>query len=243
VSDSLLYLPLYGLLLAIGLWVLISWAGARSVNALENIRLERLPEAAARPILAEMLSHDFVDPEWLDEHSYEPLGVFRHGMIHLAVWQRRHERTYLAIYLAANRRRLADVETMFDDGGGLQTGSTSETHVVPPRPNHWKQSFSVKQLMELHQHHEEGLAFLKNAIGQRPGQREKPVEDEIIESSRATCHFVRSIPLWPLRMPYWYFVRRHRLHGMGVRQQFEILQPERVLASERRQEFPRGSKR
>jgi len=242
VSDSLLYLPLSGLLIGIALWILISWAGARSVNALENIRLERLQEAKARPILAEMLSHDFVDPKWLDEHYYEPLGVFRQGIIYMAVWQRGHERTYLAIYLAANRRRLADVETMFDDDGGLQTGSTSETHVVPPRPNHWKQSFSVKQLTELHQHHEEGLAFLQDTIGARPGQQEIPVEEEIIEGSRATCHFVRSIPLWPLRMPYWYFVRRHRLHGIGVRQQFESRRPERALASERGQELLRRAK-
>lgn len=228
--ELLVSSPLYVLLFGIAFWFVLALAGAKSLLAMERIEPRRVQESEARSILADLLSQGFVEPQWLDEHSYEPIGVFQHGLTHLAVWQRNHERTYLGIYLAPRGKRLADIETIFEHGGGLVTCTSSEVQLLPSPPGHWKQSFSVHCVAGLHRHHEEGLQFLTEVTGARPSRERIAVEDEIISTTREKCRFARSFPLWFLRIPYWYFIRCPRMHGKSIRQQHKSQDPALLTA-------------
>ena len=83
------------------------------------------------------------------------------------------------------------------------------------------QSFSGISLDEQLARHIEMQEYLSSAGGARLSQLVKPFEEIFIESIDKQVEFVRSIPLWPLRGAYWFFIRRRLWHNKSVLQQHQ----------------------
>jgi hypothetical protein len=207
-----------------GIWLVISMSGALPLLMLSRVDLEELPAEEAREWLTKVFSRGFVEPQWLAEQGFEPLSVYKvTSQIadpHMVVWQRDRDRTYLCAYLLLGHAGPTDIVTEFEDGG-LTTGASKDGLLVPPRPGHWMQAFSVANVKEQWRHHEEGLKFLQEATGQTASRREVNFPSAFVDAIRAQVAYVRSLPLWFLRIPYWYVVRRYGLFGKPVRKQFE----------------------
>jgi hypothetical protein len=113
----------------------------------------------------------------------------------------------------------ADFVTSFDEGG-LTTGTTRDGLLVPSRPGHWMQAFNVANAVEQWMYQAKGLRFLNETLGKTPSTYPIPFHDEFVDAVRGQVAHVRSMPLWFLRIPYWYVARRHGLFGKTVEQQY-----------------------
>jgi hypothetical protein len=47
------------------------------------------------------------------------------------------------------------------------------------------------------------------------------IEEAIVESTQQQMEYVRSLPLWPLRGTYWFFVRRNILANKSIEDQHQ----------------------
>lgn len=223
--HSLLQFPFLLPFIFVIIWLRLCWSGARSLLATEKAAVTRLSEAESRAILTELLSQDIADPEWLKDAAFQPVGVFRQSLrpneVVMVVWQRKPERTYLTFYRILGQFRVMDIETMFDGDGGLATLNVPDGHIFPAQCGYWKQCFQISNLSELCRLHDEGLDFLAQRTSAQPSKATIKIEDEIKNGVEKKCAFVRSIPFWFLRIPYWYFLRRRRLFGKSVREQYQ----------------------
>jgi hypothetical protein len=212
------------LLAVAAIWLLISAAGAMPLFMLAKVELTRLDGDAARPWLQKVMRLGIVEPQWLVGAGFEPRGVYRAagqiGDPHFVVWQRAGEQSYICVYIVMQNRVEIDLITMFFSGG-LTTGTTKDGLTIPGRPCHWMQAFPIRSASELWQRHDDALAYLRQTAGVLPGTQPIEFADEFVTNVRAHVAYVRTIPLWFLRIPYWYFVRRTRLFGRSLREQLE----------------------
>ncbi len=215
--------------LGAGLWIVFALGIAGLLRVMEGAGVNRLDGLEARSALENIVNHGFADQPWLNSHEFDPLGVFRISNFDMAVWQRKGERTYLSFYNVFPGRRMVDVDSILDDGCRLITGNSWNIHALPMRPGVWMQSIAVKDIAELCRYHDMGVWFLTQSTGARPSRGDMAIEEEIIHSTKSQCAYVKSLPMWLLRLPYWYFVRRFRLSGKTVREQYEC---QRSLAFE-----------
>jgi hypothetical protein len=222
--DYAVQVAIYALLAVAALWIVISAAGALPLLMLAKVNMVKLEADAARPWLQKVIRLGVVEPQWLSDQRFEPRGVYQApgqvGDPHFVVWQRAGERSYICVYIVMKNRVEIDLITMFDNGG-LTTGTTKDGLTIPGRPGHWMQAFPVRVVDQLWKYHEDALAFLKQTTGQRPSTQAIDFADEFMTSVRGHVAYVRTIPLWFLRIPYWYFVRRTRLNRQTVQQQYE----------------------
>ncbi|MCI0335198.1 MAG: hypothetical protein L0228_18470 [Planctomycetes bacterium] len=206
------------------LWLIISASGALPLLMLSKVKLNKLSDEQARVSLDKVFASGFVRAQWLNALRFQPVGVYavpnQIAAPQLVVWKLGNERTYLCIYLLAGKPGSADILTNFDEGG-VTTGTKSDALLVPPRPNRWVQAFTVSDVGEQWTHHKEALEFMQKATGQRPSIEEIEFDQEFVGSVRAHIAYVRSLPLWFLRIPYWYVARRFGLFGKTVAQQYE----------------------
>jgi hypothetical protein len=211
------------LLFVAAIWAIISAAGALPIIMLAKMDLKLVDDDKARRLLRLVLTHKNMTPNWIGTHGFSPLGVFEItgtiGSPYVVAWQRAREKTYLCIYVIQQQTKGIDFVTVFEHGG-LTTANTKDTHAAPPRPDRWVQSFQC-DIARQWEHHAAALDFLKQAIGATPSRQETDFRDAFVGNVRAHAKYVRSLPLWFLRMPYWYFVRRNLRHNKPVREQFE----------------------
>jgi hypothetical protein len=203
-----------------GFLVLSTVAGALPLAMMSHATLVRLNDDSARQFLRRVLSAKIVTPQWLLDKGFEPMGVFQlslQGLV-MVVWQLRGERTFLAAYVIQSRV-IPSFITEFEQGS-LTTGISRDGLMVPPRPAHWLQAFRSSNIEDQWSHHLDALEFLRGATSQTP--KREPIADfaaYVLDWVRAHAAYTRSKPLWFLRIPYWYFVRRSSLYGKSVREQ------------------------
>ncbi|HID75814.1 MAG TPA: hypothetical protein EYP56_07435 [Planctomycetaceae bacterium] len=207
------------------LWILISVIGSLVVFTFSRVKLEPFEDDdEARGCLRTMLGRGMVDGQWLHSHNFHRVGVYRVrnllGSPALAAWQREGEATYLCLYLIAGPRVEMDVVTVFDDRG-LTTGTTKDGQLLPARPGSWVQTFSVSTAEELWNHHVAGLEYIFETTGLRPGEPKRSLEEDFVRAIVGQGEYIRSLPLWPLRIPIWYFLRRNVRHNKTIRQLME----------------------
>jgi len=222
--DTPLSIVVYGLLALGAMWLFISFAGALPIFKLANVEIEKLDPPEARPWLQKVITSGMVDSQWLGEMNFKPLGVYRlpkqMGNPHFVVWQVPGERSYICAYVVMQNRVEIDLKTVFDEGG-LTTGTTKDGLTLPGRPRQWMQAFPIRNVAALWKEHIDAVVFLRDNIGQRPSKQAISFEEEFISSVRGHTAYLRTIPFWFLRIPYWYFVRRPRLFNRTIREQYE----------------------
>jgi len=214
----------YVLAAPVAICLLISVVLFMQVRMLRRAKLERLPpEKVLKDRRREPIepTHAFTEPNGFEFQGYFALtGV--NGLI--AAWQRADRPTFFCHYVltAGNQLRTSfDFVTLFADEIGLTTGSNRDGHLMPRRPTSFLQTFSDRELEGLWAAHLETEEYLMDHGGARLVAMETSFEEAFESSIRRSAEYVGSLPLWPLRGTYWYFVRRYAWHGLTVRQQRE----------------------
>jgi hypothetical protein len=200
------------------LWVLPIVCGIITMRSLVKAELELLPPDEARDCVASTLACGIVDPQWLSSCQFEPLGAYRvtHAVLQprLVAWRRADERTYLCVHIVGERRAMEFVSILGDQS--LTTGNSKDEQMTPGPPRHWKQTFSVSHASQLWIHHDSALQWLIQRTGMKPDDRGTSLEEDFRKSISEESAYIRSLPLWPLRIPYWYLVVRHRRHNKSI---------------------------
>lgn len=216
--DSLYSIAGCSLAVFAGIWVLVAVAGSLPVVSLSRAHLEPLKSREAEDTLARIMVDGVVDADWTATNGFEPAGVFRvnnmAGSPLVVAWARRGERTYLCAYVVANNPPIVDFVTVLDEGG-LTTGKSKDGQLLPSSPGSFMQTFTATTAV-LWRHHQTGLRVLAAKRGVVPLTGDGFLEEDFSEAMSRQGDYVRALLLWPLRIPYWFFVRRHLRHGKPV---------------------------
>lgn len=193
-------------------------AGTASIKAIRRGTLRRLPDESAQP-LAEQAGAS-VSVDWLDEQGFDFVGAFKLDGAGtaplLVVWKHVASRIYLVVYILPNGTQFIDIVSVLDEDTGVTTSTTKDGHLMPGRQGTYKQSFSGLSVPQLWQRHLEAEQYVASQHGLKPGDTERPFEEELMTAVHKQIDYVTSLPLWPLRIPWWYFVRRNVRHNRPI---------------------------
>ncbi len=203
------------------LWGLIAVAGAAPVFSFENIRLSDVSNEEGRGILTSVYACTSVlDSDELREKGFVPLGVYRAegltGQPNIVAWERTGEATWLCGYLLPDRSCQLDLVSLLA-GSMLTTGTTKDGQMFPTSAGGYVQTFDIESFVEFLDHHQKGLAWLSSSHGLVP-DRSTDFADAFEDSISKQGRFIRSLPLWIVRIPWWYFTRRDARHNRSVQQ-------------------------
>jgi hypothetical protein len=166
--------------------------------------------------------------QWLEEKHFEPVGCYldKTSDILMAIWQQKGTTRTFIKYAAPDGTRLIDICTDFENHRHLTTSSSVDTHVLPKMYGSFSQSFDLsgspgQREETLWIRHVDAELFLEQHAGCRPKRNPKPALEEIRDYLSRQNQFIRGLFLGPFRWPWWYFVRRKRLHLKTVEEQFK----------------------
>ncbi|MHC4551221.1 MAG: hypothetical protein ACYSUT_00430 [Planctomycetota bacterium] len=213
----------------VAVWGFISFAVYKSIT--EMSLFDHLPTVENEKIKDSQLY------QWTDSRGYNYLDTYLMEIsgvrTFLAVWQHPHDPTFFAAYItqAVNsksqpsknvKQEMAfDFVTYFTGSFSLTTGSTSSGNLMPLKEGLYRQTLNYGNLDELQEKHNEAVTYLKSFGGVQPGTLSLPAIDYIVDALRNSTEYIRSLSLWPLRGPYWYFIRKHLWHNLTIQQQHE----------------------
>jgi len=217
------------LALACVFWGFIAFAGAAPVMSFHKIQLTELsPQATRKALKLAIGSRLDVDGGWMRDQGIRPLGAFKAK--HLAMqptivaWQLPGEATYFCIYLIQGAAQSMDWVTIFGDRT-LSTGGSRDGQLFPTVPGNWIQTFTSNDAVVLWEQHRAAMDWIQSTQGLSPDRGDEAFEDLFEDELRAQGAHIRSIPLWFVRIPFWYFVRRHTRHGKPI-QDLTFAEPE-----------------
>ena len=226
-SRSMNLIPMiFGTLAAIAfVWAVIGLAGAAPVYTFHRTRLVQLPDAAARKILKRVLARTpNLDADWLADEGFRPKGVYQadglFGKPKIIAWEKRAEATWLCGYFLPDGQCQLDFVSKID-AGALTTGTSKDGHLFPPSLGNFVQTFDVETTHELYEHHLDALNFLYSASNRQADVTIPDFADYFAESIKEQGRFIRTILLWPARVPWWYFSRRISRHNRRVEQLYD----------------------
>jgi hypothetical protein len=204
-------------------WLMISVSGSWPIFLAAKMTLEPLGEQQTRECLAIAMSPDIVDPQWAAEEAFEPTGAYTvthmAGLARAVAWTKVDESTYLMVYLIGSAGISMEFVTVCGENV-LETSSKKDAQLFPWPPGSYQQSFSTST-SELWRRHQEAIQYLSQVSDFRPSNSPPDLGVEFARGLKQQAHYVRSLPFWPLRVSYWYFVRRNFRHNKTVRQLME----------------------
>ena len=210
------------LIVPAALWCIIAAAGSVPVLSLHKAELMPLPEDQARRILTNVLlkTPDF-DSDWLRDEGFRALGVYRAsgllGNPKIVAWEHQQEATWLCGYLLTDESCQMDLVSLLGDAT-LTTGTTKDGHLFPADTGRFTQTFGLNSLRELLVHHRQALRHLAATRGLDVDDRAPAFSEAFASALRSEGEFIRSILLWPVRIPWWYFTRRRSRHDRTIEQ-------------------------
>ncbi len=161
---------------------------------------------------------------WADQHGFAGLGSFEctNGGFY-GVWKHCQHPTILYLqgvpYPKEGGTFHSEFVTAFNNDVSLSTSMNSAGNLFPKRPGRYVQTFHGADLDELHEHHLSAKAMLMHVGRLSFGHIDLPFEGGMEQGSREALAFIRSIPFWPIRTPYWLFTRPERWNGLTIEQQ------------------------
>ena len=158
--------------------------------------------------------------DWLRGKGLEPVMTRQFGRIQTVTFQQKGTNRFFSFYF--HRRATVGVETYFDDTECtcLDTSTSGSVGMFPSRPHQYQQSFPNASPEEAWQRHLEAEAYLVKKFGLRQRPLTLTYEEILLKAVRLRMQFVRSIPFYPVRALYWYFVSRGKAAGRSIQQQF-----------------------
>ena len=164
-----------------------------------------------------------LDQTWLSEQSFQWENAYHFhsfiGKVTVRAWRQPESATFLCQYVFQGGKTTTDIVSIFslDKRVGLTTGSTRDAQFMPHRPGIFVQSFSGVDTATLWQRHTESEVVVADVTGVNPEPVNRSFDELLLDAIRDQMEYVRSLPLWPLRAPYWYYIKRFRVHNKPVR--------------------------
>ena len=146
--------------------------------------------------------------EWIN--SYQSVGTSV-----VAAWKKKDEPTFLCVYCLSNGKISRDFVTEFKDGG-LSTGDSPDGGLFPHRKGDYSQVFPNSTIEEQWNWHLHAMEYLTKNLRIEIASGELDFEKSFAKGLKEPVEYVMSLPLWQLRIPYWFFVRRKRVRGKTV---------------------------
>ncbi len=106
--------------------------------------------------------------------------------------------------------------TEFSQQLDLTTGTTPDMQLCPQAPGHYQQSFGGLSRDELRERHLAAAQY----ITQQGGVDVEPVpwgfEEAFTRGEMVQAAHVQTLFMWPLRAPYWFYLRRRLCHNKSI---------------------------
>lgn len=156
--------------------------------------------------------------DWAEEHGFSFLGSYQVnalGSAYVAAWEKEDEPTYFCVYYL-NQTLARDFVTILDGTGALTTGNSADALLFPCAPRDYKQTFPATTIQQQWDRHREALDFLKRSRDVKIRSDYATFEEALNAGLREPMKYVMSLFLWPLRGPYWYFLRRTKMRNLPV---------------------------
>lgn len=213
------------ILVVVGVFVLITVVATAEMARMAKAELQYLDvdQGQGDPRIARTVHPG----QWAGENDFEHVGyyLFRNGQSLIAAWRYADRPTWFCYYVIQVEaegntvtKEAVDFVTRFGDDISLTTGSMPDCHFLPPRPGAYVQSFSELSLDEQWGRHIEGENYLMDQGGAQLEPFEQPFDEALLTAVRQQLDYVRSIPLWYLHAPLWFFVRRSQYHNRSLEQ-------------------------
>lgn len=158
---------------------------------------------------------------FLEENRFSFEGTYRFQNVRFAVWTQPARtlpmRRFVLMKTATNLAH--DLVTEFSERDSLTTGMSRASFLFPRPWGSFLQSFPGKSLPELWRRHTAGETFLIQSGVVATGGASQSIEDTLSKAMPKQLSYVRSIPLWPVRALYWYFIKRFLLHNIPIASQ------------------------
>jgi len=199
------------------------------VHLLTRRRLKLEPLADGT--FTEELEQASLMDEWAREIGFTLVGYFTVGRVgntnsFLAVWRLGDIPTYFGItYVTAGTGQATVVtwsvefSTHFTHGVMLDTGNLRDAHLCPKPPGYYTQTFAGLEVDELWERHQEAIRYLTYESHLALSLSSTDLQTHFEESVNCQMSYVRSLPFWYLRGPWWYLGRRYLLHDQSLEQQ------------------------
>ncbi|MHC4644709.1 MAG: hypothetical protein ACYTBJ_04355 [Planctomycetota bacterium] len=166
--------------------------------------------------------------QWAADNDFGFVGSFKMkiGSMNAFIFAWRHSQrpTFFCQYLIRSAKAVNtafDMVTLFDSDIMPTTASKSDGQLFPMPAGCYCQSFSNTSLDDQWYKHIETENFLIDEGGARLVQLDVTFQDSFTNTIRKQTQHIRSIPLWPCRAPYWFFVRKNLTHNKSVRLQHQ----------------------
>jgi hypothetical protein len=151
----------------------------------------------------------------------------RYNNIEAGAWQQSDVSTIQRQYIFMTSPKSASLKifefvTFFGDDTSLTTTASSSAFLFPRPPGSFIQSMKTNDVETLWKYHLEGENFLLNEYGFQTSQitPDLDLEYRLNHWIQRQGKYIRKIPFFWLRAPYWFYIRRFRMRGVSVRAQF-----------------------
>ncbi|MEQ8209310.1 MAG: hypothetical protein RH917_05710 [Lacipirellulaceae bacterium] len=213
------------LVVGILVFAVVSVAGSKSVLALREATVTPMPDDVASTYFLPPRAGGVADPLTVENLGFQPVGAYKMtggaGPTVIVAWRKPEEDTFLCIYqvtVQETTQEATDYVTLSQEGGMLTTGSNKGGQLLPSsKRGHYLQTFETFSLSELWKKHEAGLATLKKSTGFVPRHPAGKLHEIIAESIHQQVAAVEQIPLWKLKLPFWFFIRQNVRHNKSIK--------------------------
>lgn len=200
-------------------WNQIVWMG--------TYRITRCIEIEQKMISA--VSHQ----NFLELNEFNFHDSFRYRNMQLGVWRQNKtleiERHYNLITSSmsngmkgidrTHNPKVFEFVTWFSNNTSLTTTVSSSAFLFPRPPGSFLQSKKTDSVEDLWQYHLEGESFLLNEYDIELSIITNDLEYRINEYIQTQGRYVRKIPFFLIKAPYWLYVHRFKMLGVSVREQ------------------------
>ena len=184
------------------------------------VNMMRNAKESLKPIIlnpdSQVMSHIREQYPWAEANGFEWVNSYQSvGSAVVAAWKKKGEPTIFCVYCLSNGKISRDFCTDLKEGA-LTTGSSPDAGLFPHAPGDYAQTFPNCTIEEQWNWHIHALEYLTKNHGSKVAEDKKSFEESFREGLKTSVEHVVSIPFWPLRVPYWFFVRRKRVLGKTV---------------------------
>jgi hypothetical protein len=160
---------------------------------------------------------------WAEKNGFQRIGSYTAtGNAVVAAWGRGDEPTYFCVYVLVNNTMTFDFVTIINGDKGLTTSNSPDGCFYPTPPGDFKQVFPDYSIDEIWKKHKTTLEYLKSEHRVWAKSNYGSFEESFHEGIVGEMKYITSIPLWPLRILYWFFVRRIKMRGISVEMQISM---------------------
>lgn len=164
---------------------------------------------------------DAANRKWIMANDYDYLAAYQFLEARFCVWQKRGTAHFLIVY-AFTGKTSYDMVTNLQDDKSLTSTINGDVGMFPLVPGEYKESIEPCTLSELFDAHQKSLSILLSQRGINRSDNVPDFEASLLSAMRKQMEYVKSMPFWPLRGIYWFFVVRKRMKHKNIEDQIKL---------------------